>query len=409
MRELVRADRAAAGAAHGARAGLRPAGPGRARGGALVGDVGGHREHVVRRHARDVHPRRRRGGAVRSREGVLGVGLRAARARLPQGAEDDRGAHARGRRPEDGELGAVGRDVHRRSGAQRPLAHRHRGRVRAGRGRGRRPGRARHLHGREGGAAAARGPRRTQGVPDRARARRHAITASSSATSRRRGACSRTTRCSRSPRWGSTVERHYGAPQDIEWAEEGGPLVPRADAADHDARGGRARARGRGAAGQRPRRVAGDRPRQGPRAADAGRGRPARGRRDPRRPDDVARLGPDDPPRRRARHRQRRHHLPRRDREPRAADPVRGRDARRRPRCCATASWSPSTARRGASRRAHRASRPRRAPRRRRQRRPRASSRRSRRGSTSTSRSPTRPRPRPRCPSTASACCAPSS
>jgi hypothetical protein len=128
--------------------------------------------------------------------------------------------------------------------------------------------------------------------------------------------------------------------------------VSRAVAADHDARsrGGRdGRDRSRGARARARHRVGrGARPGGWERAsaAFADPGSAARERRDPRRADDQPRLGAGDPARRRARDRQRRHHLPRGDRQPgagravhrrlsardRAAPRRHGRDGRRYPR-----------------------------------------------------------------------------
>ena len=56
------------------------------RGGALVGDGGGLRDDVVRRHERDLHQRARRRRAPRARRRLLGVALRRARVRVPSDA-----------------------------------------------------------------------------------------------------------------------------------------------------------------------------------------------------------------------------------------------------------------------------------------------------------------------------------
>ena len=141
------------------------------------------------------------------------------------------------------------------------------------------------------------------------------------------------------------------------------------------------------------------------------RGRPAPDRRDPGRTDDEPGLGADHPPGRRRGHRRRGHDLPRRHRHPRAGRALRRRHPHRHQPPSATASWSPSTAARGAVVTAGAAPAP--------SRRVSVADRVARRwpppprpsppGSTSTWRWPTTPRRSPPSPSTASACSGPSS
>ena len=263
---------------------------------------------------------------------LLGVAVRRPRRVVPRVARHHRRAGDRRGRAADGRRRALGRDVHRRPGDRRPRSRRDRGRVRARRGRRRRAGRARHVRGRQGRPAicstCASGTRRIAIVrgadgDERRRAR--------SPTRRRTAGCSPTTRCSTLARLGARVEEHYGEPQDIEWAIDGGDVflvqsrpittlgrraaTPRAASADAG--------RGLGASPGH-RRAGGSASLRTPTKATRSRAGEVL----------VAPMTTPDwvPVMRRAggaRDRRRRHDLPRRDRQPRARRPVRRRHARR--------------------------------------------------------------------------------
>ena len=113
--------------------------------------------HLVRRHERDLHQRRRRRRAARARSSTAGPRC-TARASSPTGPASDLTTSRRIAVVVQRMVAsrALGRHVHRRPLDRRPRSHRHRGRVRPGRGRGQRPGRARHLRRRQGGPAARR-------------------------------------------------------------------------------------------------------------------------------------------------------------------------------------------------------------------------------------------------------------
>ena len=225
-------------------------------------------------------------------------------------------------------LGAGRRDVHRRPVDRRPRPDRDRGRLRAGRGRRRRAGRARHLRAwrrTARGSLSARVGHKTHklvGGPGRHGRPRSSSTATrptARVLDRRRGARAR-------PRSGCRSRRHYGAPQDIEWAIGG-----RRDRTSCS----RGRSRRSAPRRRRPerRRPPDDRPvaaRAWPRRPASASGRGARaaltqGRATSSQPGEVLVAPmtnpdwvPDDAPGRRGRDRRRRHDLPRRDRHPRA-------------------------------------------------------------------------------------------
>ena len=172
-------------------------GSGHPGGRAVVGHRRGRRGHLVRRHERDVHQRRRRGAGPGPRRRLLGLAVEGPLHLLPRRQGPDRGAGHRRRRAGDGPLGALGRDVHRRSLHWRDGPHRDRGRLRAGRGGRERPGRARHLRRGEGRAPAPARPGGHAVLRDRARARRRGPAGGARRRRGRRAGCSPTRRSSR--------------------------------------------------------------------------------------------------------------------------------------------------------------------------------------------------------------------
>ena len=197
---------------------------------ALVGDRRGRGGHLVRRHARDVHQRRRRRGASSSGSSTAGPRCSASGSiayRASQGSTRNRRSRWSCRCMVDSERAGRACSPPTRRPATAP--DRDRGRVRAGRGRRRRPGRARHLRGRQGRTARLLDGRvGAQDAQDRAGGRTATSGATLDADEARRAACSPTTRCSTLARLGLRVEEHYGEPQDIEWAIADGTTVPRA-------------------------------------------------------------------------------------------------------------------------------------------------------------------------------------
>ena len=193
----------------------------------------------------------------------------------------ERRAGDRGGGAADGRCRSRRRHVHRRPGDGRPPSHRRRGGLRARRGRRRRSGRARHLRSGQGriGAAARRSASAKR--PTRSCAARTAKTAASSSAQR-----SSASACSATRSWPGCassalrIERHYGAPQDIEWAIEGPSIfIVQSRPITTLARPG-ADARGWRDPDRRPRCVPRKRQRPGADTALGGRRRsPAKGRR----------------------------------------------------------------------------------------------------------------------------------
>ncbi|MFN8058115.1 MAG: PEP/pyruvate-binding domain-containing protein [Vicinamibacterales bacterium] len=189
---------------------------------------------------------------------------------VPQGPADDRGAHDRRRRPEDGELGTAGVMFDGRSSTSDSStivleAAFGLGEVVVGAGRS---GYLRHRQGRSSRVAHV-GHKEFKVVRDDQGA-------SAACTSRRRRPTAEVSdyEAELLAMLALRVEDHYGSPQDIEWAEEDGtfylvqtrPITTLAK-----------RHRRRRAARHRARRVTGRRLGSGPRARHAGRGRRARG------------------------------------------------------------------------------------------------------------------------------------
>ena len=303
---------------------------------ALVGDERGLRRHVLRRHERDVHQRRRRRRACSARIVDCWASLYGERAiayRAARGIDDEPTIAVVVQT-----MIAVRAVRASCSPPTRPPAipgpPRHRGDPRPGRGDRERHGRARHLRRRQGPRCTCSSVRvGPAGPQDRARRRRRRPARSTSTPNGRRARCSTTSeilelaRLAHRRREALRHARRTSSgrwPTATTWLVQSRPITTL-----HAARAGRAADRAvllRGLAAS-PGRAS----RRGPGPAQPGRGRPAADRRGPGRADDQPRLGAGHAPRRRAGHRRRRHDLPRRDRLPRARRALRRRHPRRRP------------------------------------------------------------------------------
>ena len=159
-------------------------------------------------------------------------------ARLPAG----RDGHRR-RRAAPGPLDARGRDVHDRPVHRPGRPHRHRGRLRPRRERRLRQRLAGPLRRRQGHARRRRAGGQAQGADDRAgRRRRHASRVRSRGEESARAVLG-DEEVGRLAELAIRIERHYGAPQDTEWAFDAGrrgvdaPVAPGHVGGRHAGRG----------------------------------------------------------------------------------------------------------------------------------------------------------------------------